>query len=374
MKDKPAMNPGTLRNSLPGTLLVIYLLPATSIWAADYRLEEAAVDRAKCILAVPSSRNAKLLIYAHGTRALDAPLTANLNADALAFRNLLRAGWIVAATSYRRNGVIIREAIEDIGSLRNYVGRKYGALRTVLVLGASMGGTIATLLAEQASGVYHGVLAVDPALDMREPDDPIEFTHHPKIPILFLCNQNELPGPADYAKRGTGGPVTPRVWRVARDGHLNVNQEEVWAALKALIAWAAGGTIDASRDVTYTPPRPASSIVFSGSQGTGKILAVEKGFGNIITNFTADDLDRIGARIGDSLQVKIGGHTHLASYRRTFADVNTGDWIAIVLPDPGFEGLPEGQGCVSIARKFGNAGASSSARVGAEITLIKVKP
>ena len=151
-------------------------------------------------------------------------------------------------------------------------------------------------------------------------------------------------------------------------------EEEVSAALKALIAWAAGGTIAASKDVTHTPPRRASSVVFSGSQGTGKILAVEKGFGNIITNFTADDLDRIGARFGDSLQVKIGGHSYLASYRKTFAGVNTGDWIAIVLPDPGFEGPPEGEGCASIARKADNAAASSSATVGDEITLIKVKP
>jgi hypothetical protein len=368
------MNPRTLRNSLPAALMAICLLPATSIGAADYRLDEVTVDGAKCTLAVPASWNPKLLIYAHGTRALDAPLASNLNTEALAFRNLLREGWIVAATSYRRNGVIIRDAIDDIGALRDYVGRKYGPPRSVLVLGVSMGGTIATLLAEQASSVYHGILAVDPALDMREPDHPIELAFHPKIPLLFLCNQNELSGPADYAKRAKSGPVIPRLWQVARDGHLNVNQEEVSAALQALVAWVAGGTIAASKDVTYTPPRRPSSVVFSGSQGTGRILAVEKGFGDIITNFTADDLDRIGARLGDALQVKIGGHSYLATYRKTFAGVNTGDWIAIVLPDPGFEELPAGEGCVSIARKFDNAAASSSARVGDEITLIKVKP
>ena len=105
--------------------------------------------------------------------------------------------------------MIIRDAIDDIGALRDYVVRKYGPLRTVLVLGASMGGTIVTLLAEQASGAYHGVLAIDPALDMRDPDHPIELTFHPKIPLLFLCNQNELPGPADYANRATGGAVIP---------------------------------------------------------------------------------------------------------------------------------------------------------------------
>jgi pimeloyl-ACP methyl ester carboxylesterase len=122
-----------------------------------------------------------------------------------------------------------------------------------------MGGTIATLLAEQAPGEYQGVLSVSPALDMQEPDHPLEFAFRPKIPLLFLVPQNELSGPADYAKRATGGPIIPGLWRVARDGHMNVNQEEVSTALQALIAWAAGGSIDASKDVTYAPT--ASAIV-----------------------------------------------------------------------------------------------------------------
>jgi pimeloyl-ACP methyl ester carboxylesterase len=370
------MNQGTrfLRIFAPLTLMVIHLVPSPGSRVADYRVEKAVVEGAKCTLAVPPSWNHNLLIYAHGARSPDASLAAPVNTEAVSFRNLLREGWIVAATSYRRNGLIIRDAIADIGVLRTYVGQKYGPLRSVIVLGASMGGTIVTLLAEQASGPYQGLLAVDPALDMREPHLPMELTFRPKIPLLFLCNQNELAGPADYAARAAGGSVVPALWRVARDGHLNVNQEEVLTALQALIAWAAGGRIDATKDVTYTPPRLPSSVVFKGLQATGKVLALENSFGDIVTSFTADDLDRIGTKVGDALQVNIRGRSYLASYRRMFTDVRTGDWIAIVLPDPGFEVPADGQGCVSIARKFENAAASASAKVGDEITLVKVKP
>jgi S-adenosylmethionine hydrolase len=100
-------------------------------------------------------------------------------------------------------------------------------------------------------------------------------------------------------------------------------------------------------------------------------LSIEE-FGDILTNFTADDLDRIGTRPGDPLQIQIGGHSYPASYRTTFAGVNRGDWIAIVFPDPEFEAPAVAQGCVSIARKFENAAAAASAKVGDEIVLVKV--
>lgn len=150
------------------------------------------VEGAKCALAVPASWNHNLLINAHGACSPDASLAAPVNTEAVSFRSLLREGWIVAATSYRRNGLIIRDTIADIGVLRTYIGQRYGLLRSVIVLGTSMGGTIVTLLAEQASGPYQGLLAVDPALDMRESYLPTELTYRPKIPLLFLCNQNEL--------------------------------------------------------------------------------------------------------------------------------------------------------------------------------------
>ncbi len=64
------------------------------------------------------------------------------------YRRLLEAGWIVAMTSYRKEGLVIREAIDDLISLREYIAEKYGSLKTVLLEGESMGGAIVTHINE----------------------------------------------------------------------------------------------------------------------------------------------------------------------------------------------------------------------------------
>ncbi len=67
----------------------------------------------------------------------------------------------------------------------------------VILEGRSMGGCIATHLAEQenAGKLYDGVLAIGAAL-LAEDLDPavvasLPWTHQPNIPVLYLTNESE---------------------------------------------------------------------------------------------------------------------------------------------------------------------------------------
>ena len=69
--------------------------------------------------------------------------------DHLATRTLLDEGWLVATTSYRRNGPIVADAMADLDALRAHIAATLGEPQRVLLAGDSMGGLIVTLMAER---------------------------------------------------------------------------------------------------------------------------------------------------------------------------------------------------------------------------------
>jgi hypothetical protein len=60
---------------------------------------------------------------AHGYRPESIPLVAHLVPEQFAYQSLLNQGWIVAKPSYRRNGIVVVDAIADLDNLRAYVAR-----------------------------------------------------------------------------------------------------------------------------------------------------------------------------------------------------------------------------------------------------------
>mmetsp|Transcript_39640 Transcript_39640/g.64514 ORF Transcript_39640/g.64514 Transcript_39640/m.64514 type:complete len:309 (+) Transcript_39640:44-970(+) len=169
-------------------------------------------------IAEPEQWSGSLLIYAHGYRPKGHGLQVELDlSEGSCYKLLINEGWIVAATSYRREGVILADSMLDVVNLKRFVEQRYGAAREVIVEGQSMGGAVATLLAEnqqkniqqQRRGISRsnmnnvckpeisGVLAVGAALMWRkdtitEEEKAIAFTHTPLIPILYLTNYTEL--------------------------------------------------------------------------------------------------------------------------------------------------------------------------------------
>lgn len=197
-------------------------------------------------IAEPAAWNGDVLIYAHGLRVDPAPLSASFPTNDALFKALSAEGWLIAATSYRRNGYIIREGAADLDALRRHIIQTYGMPKRIFLEGTSMGGAIVTRMAETQEGDYTGALAVGAVLVLGQ--NPYNFA--PKMPLLMLSNQSEFKEPLAYAAKAGQAPFPPARWIVKRDGHCNVTAEERLAALRALIRWSESGAIELERDGT----------------------------------------------------------------------------------------------------------------------------
>ena len=156
--------------------------------APAFTLERGEIEGALFTLARPMFWNNRVLLLAHGYRAEDRPLVADLSPEQLAYRTLLEEGWMVAKTSYRRNGVIIKDALADLDALRAHIEKTYGPPERVIIEGESMGGLIATLMAERDPGdpaPYAGAVAIGASLELRENGGSLGLSLTPKIPLLF---------------------------------------------------------------------------------------------------------------------------------------------------------------------------------------------
>lgn len=163
-----------------------------TIHGADYRVE------------VPSNWNGTLILFSHGYYPADyAPypletMLANRVTDTPEW--LLRNGYALAASEFKgRYGYTVETALRDQVALLDWFEDKFGEPRRTISSGMSMGGGIATLLAERNPHRFDGVLAMcaefDPqgtwntALDITfavrtllAKDNSIDLVH-PKDPL-----------------------------------------------------------------------------------------------------------------------------------------------------------------------------------------------
>jgi hypothetical protein len=166
-------------------------------------------------LSTPSSSSSSItkeviniLIYCHGFRPIGIPLLPSLDLDtndSMMIPSLLTDGWIVSATSYRREGYILGDAVDDVRRLRQHIVDQLPIYRPhyrvdgvdlkdmtirVIVMGTSMGGAIGAFIAERLMGLVQGCFLVGAALFIRDdpppPSIPIRFAHTPKMPVLYL--------------------------------------------------------------------------------------------------------------------------------------------------------------------------------------------
>lgn len=359
--------------------VALAVLFASSLFAAPaYQLETGEIAGAKFALARPAHWNRHVLLLAHGYRAADRPLVADLFPEHLAYRTLLAEGWIVAKTSYRRNGIILADAIADLDALRDHIAEKIGEPSRVLLEGESMGGLIATLMAERepdrtlgAAPRYAGAIAIGAALQVKEPNSPLGLTLQPKIPLLFLTNQSELEGPRRYvvADVPREPALRPILFRVSRDGHVNVNQPERLVALRAIEAWLDRGRAAVPRpaenalffDATVAPA-PEPSRVTPHADGRGfdaRVVEISAVYGNVFLD--AQSADFAAAGIGRMTWFQLTAHdqTFRVLHGRDFASVKRGEWVAFANAD----------GFTWLARHYADAAATASLRVGDTVHL-----
>lgn len=352
-------------------------------------IEEGEIDGALFTVArPPKGWNGGLILHAHGYRSEEAPRVANLPVHQKAYADLLSEGWMIATTSYRRNGLILLDAMNDIDALRKHINDKYGAPQIVLLEGESMGGAIVTLLAERDVDVYAGAIAIGAALNLRESNGSGGVTLQPRIPLLFLTNQSEMEGPKSYVERATAEAklniaLTPPVlFKVARNGHVNVNQAERLTAFRALLAWIEHGREALPKptpanaggigpvygapeffDATVTPPPQPSQAEFSSDLRslTVKVTEISAIYGNVFISLQTADIAKLGVTPGSYLQLEVGDARYRVRYGRDFSSVERGQWVL----------FPNADGFFWLARNYANAATTAQLTVGSSVRLVR---
>jgi pimeloyl-ACP methyl ester carboxylesterase len=361
-------------------LLFLSLIASQLLAVSPVVVETGEIAGAKFTLARPAAWNKRLLLVAHGYRGEDRPLVADLFPEHLAYRALLDEGWIVAKTSFRRNGIIVADAIADLDALREHVAKKFGAPERVLLEGESMGGLIVTLLAERdfapedrGRPKYHGAVAIGAALVIAEGGRDVPLSLVPHVPLLFLTNQSELDGPRGYVTRNQADRVDPNLrpalFRVSRDGHVNVNQRERLVALRALNAWLDRGratlpepAANAEFFDATVPPAPAPSTVALHADARGfdpHVTEVSGNYGNLELDAQPADFAAIGVGMMQYFELTAHGQKFRVRLGRDFSSVARGEWVAFANAD----------GFYWLARNFGDAAATAKLQLGDTLTI-----
>lgn len=347
----------------PLVVALFALLAATG--RAQVTTETGRLEGARYTIAKPAAWNGRLLLIAHGLRPDAAPLDAALDTARPPWSRLLADGWIVALTSYRRNGVILRDAITDLANLRQQVALRHGQPDRVYVIGESMGGAIAARLVEHFPDDYAGAVAVGAALQVQEPEPTLGLELTPRRPLLFLTNQSEITGPREYVKQTQRAPVPPVLWRVARDGHVNVNAAEKLAALAALVRWVEQSQRPTDEADATLPPEPGPSVARFHGDGTasGRVTGVDPVYGNLLLEFQPADLARLDIEPNTRFALLAGDRLIRVFYGRGFNSVERGDWVA----------YPDSEGWLAVAINYGNAAANSGLKAGDTVTLRRLR-
>ncbi len=340
-------------------------------------LETGDIAGVKFSVARPTAQwNRGLLLLAHGLRSEDRPLVADLFPEQHAYKTMLDEGWMIAKTSYRRNGLIVADAMADLDALRSHIAQTYGEPQRVLLEGESMGGLIVTLLAERDTTqphTYHGAVAIGAALQLREPNSAAPgISLRPRIPLILLTNQTELDGPRNYVDADIPGDLAARpvLFRVSRDGHVNVNQHERLAALRALNTWLDRGRAALPHPAPDKPfydatvvalPQPSQVVGHADRRGfDARVTEVSAIYGNVFLNAQPVDFAAAGIEKMTRFQLTAHGNSYRVVYGRDFNSVKRAQWVA----------FPNADGFFWLARNFADAAASAQLKLG-DIVVIR---
>jgi pimeloyl-ACP methyl ester carboxylesterase len=303
-------------------------------------VHEGEIDGALFRVLQPDQWNGKLLVIAHGYRPPEANLVVDLDPEAPFVRQLVYGGWMIAKTSYRRNGLVIAEGLEDLDNLVAHVTDKFGKPQMVILEGSSMGGSIAVKAAERAvaqpeNNLYDGVVALGAAMDIRVGDLQLAWTYLPGLPVLFVSNQNEQSGPAGYIRAVSQHGIRPALWSLKRDGHVNLNFAERMAALIAVEGWIATkkrvpGDAPHGWDATIALGSAQSTAQGVNGGLAGRVVRVDPAHGNIQTSFVLSDLEKLGLQRGDDVAVLVGDSVISAQWGASFDDVSQGEFVVFV--------------------------------------------
>ena len=376
---------GRIRLALaaPVAIAGFALNPAGVARAAEPPARQVKVDTGQlggarfAIASPPGEWNHDVLLIAHGYRPESAPVIADLHPERASNKALLDEGWMVATTSYRRNGLIVGDAITDLDALRAYIAEVYGEPERVILEGESIGGLIVTIMAERDKGPYQGAVVFDATLYAKETDMKVGISLLPRIPLLFVATLRETKGAKSYLTSLVSRPdpvVPPALFLISREGHTNINQAEHLAALRALNDW-----IDKGRDALPQPkentlyfdatippdPGPSTAVAHDDLRGFDtKVAEVDAVYGNILLEAQASDFGSSGISPMTFFALQVGGHSYRTLYGRTYTDVRNNQWVA----------FPDAEGRTVLARNFADAASTAGLKVGDTVSVTAFEP
>ena len=318
-----------LTTSLIIMKILLLILTLSSMAFSETAVHEGEIQGAKYLILSPEKPKGKVLLLAHGFRQDHAPLSAQIDTGSTMATTLCDEGWVIASTSFRRNGWIIDDAITDLKALQEQVTKLHGKANRTYIMGNSMGGQIAVLAAEGKLKV-DGAIGIGGALQEYPKTDfsPL-LNYAPKVPLILLINQEaNRPMSETYVKKA--GKDFTALWKIERPGHCNTSDREKLAAIRGLDDWLDGKEVSREKDATApTPPIPSTATITL----TGSITHLNESWGNLTTSFVEDDLRKLGVKLKDTILVSAGDATQSVTFVEHYTHLAQGQGAAYISAD-----------------------------------------
>lgn len=125
-------------------------------WSQQFDIGE--LENARYKIYIPENWNGGLVMYAHGYESIgeEGEIFHEVIDD---FMQIFTSrGFAYAASNFRRQGLIIKDGIDDTEALRAYFSKKYGKPNLCFITGHSMGGIISLASVEKFPAFYDGAL------------------------------------------------------------------------------------------------------------------------------------------------------------------------------------------------------------------------
>ncbi|MEE9463467.1 MAG: hypothetical protein V3V53_16635 [Bacteroidales bacterium] len=116
------------------------------------------INSARYKIYIPADWNGGLVIYAHGYEEIGEEVEG-YSREVDDFMEIFTShGFAYAESAYKRQGLIIKDGIEDSEALRSYFELRYGKPDICIITGHSMGGIISLAVIEKYPAEYDGAL------------------------------------------------------------------------------------------------------------------------------------------------------------------------------------------------------------------------